>query len=376
MGTPQNEIRENLQRRGIIVSRNNMSKILKRIEYAGKIIIPEEVDEPMRIIEGIHEVLVRESVFFQVQEMLSGNRKARGKYIPKYAKIREDFHLRGVINCNACGHTMTSSFSRGKLGKRYGYYHCNHCKGQRASSIKVHEAFDKLLNSIKIKPSIGVVYEEILAEQMGHSDRDSKQEIQKLKEQLNQISERLERSQDLMLDGKLNADEYVSIKSRYSVQQNEIKAKMSNLKASTSEFSKLAQSGMSLLSNITETYYTETIQLKHKIVGSIFFEKLSFDGKRCRTPKMNSFFELIASLDRQFRENKRGQPIFLNQLSPSAERGGFEPPLRYRKHAFQACAFSHSATSPYFNYCLVQPPDSYRDCHLSVFQLLSCSASR
>lgn len=29
-----------------------------------------------------------------------------------------------------------------------------------------------------------------------------------------------------------------------------------------------------------------------------------------------------------------------------AERGGFEPPLRFRKHAFQACAFSHSATSP------------------------------
>jgi hypothetical protein len=30
----------------------------------------------------------------------------------------------------------------------------------------------------------------------------------------------------------------------------------------------------------------------------------------------------------------------------SAEREGFEPSLRFRKHAFQACAFSHSATSP------------------------------
>ena len=34
----------------------------------------------------------------------------------------------------------------------------------------------------------------------------------------------------------------------------------------------------------------------------------------------------------------------------SAERVGFEPTLRYkRKHAFQACAFSHSATSPKVN---------------------------
>ena len=30
-----------------------------------------------------------------------------------------------------------------------------------------------------------------------------------------------------------------------------------------------------------------------------------------------------------------------------AERVGFEPTIRgYRIHAFQACAFSHSATSP------------------------------
>ena len=34
-------------------------------------------------------------------------------------------------------------------------------------------------------------------------------------------------------------------------------------------------------------------------------------------------------------------------INESAERVGFEPTLRYeRKHAFQACAFSHSATSP------------------------------
>jgi hypothetical protein len=30
-----------------------------------------------------------------------------------------------------------------------------------------------------------------------------------------------------------------------------------------------------------------------------------------------------------------------------ADRGGFEPPIRYERiHAFQACAFNHSATCP------------------------------
>src|SRR5690606_18936846 len=32
-----------------------------------------------------------------------------------------------------------------------------------------------------------------------------------------------------------------------------------------------------------------------------------------------------------------------------ADRGGFEPPIRYERiHAFQACAFNHSATCPVF----------------------------
>ncbi len=38
-----------------------------------------------------------------------------------------------------------------------------------------------------------------------------------------------------------------------------------------------------------------------------------------------------------------------------AERGGFEPPIRYKRiHTFQACAFDHSATSPI--YCLTANP--------------------
>jgi hypothetical protein len=33
-----------------------------------------------------------------------------------------------------------------------------------------------------------------------------------------------------------------------------------------------------------------------------------------------------------------------------AERVGFEPTLGFPKHAFQACAFSRSATSPFFQF--------------------------
>jgi len=122
-GVSQKQLRTELAKKGITISRNNISNILKRITYAGKIIVPAYDDQPMKLVQGIHEPLVSEHQFYQVQQLLTTNRKARGKHIPKYVKLRDDFHLRGVLQCSKCNSTLTSSYSKGKLGKRYGYYH-------------------------------------------------------------------------------------------------------------------------------------------------------------------------------------------------------------------------------------------------------------
>ncbi len=324
-GVTQAEIRADYKKRGITISRNNISQILKRITYAGKIIVPASDDEPMQLIQGIHEPLISEQQFYQVQQMLRTNKKARGKAIPKYTKLRNDFHLRGVLQCTKCSSTLTSSFSKGRHGNRYGYYHCNSCKQERVSSIKVHKAFDQLLESISIKPEVVQLYDAILTETLGADDKQNKVEVKKLNGQLEQINERVERSQDLMLDGKLDPDEYVGIKTRLNVQSMEIKNRIDQFKSTNQEVKSYAKAGLHLLTNIAETYNRSTIQIKHKIVGSIFPEFLSFDGKKCRTPKLNKIFSLIASMGTGFMENKKGQLTHFCQLSPSAERQGFEP---------------------------------------------------
>ncbi len=184
---------------------------------------------------------------------------------------------------------------------------------------------------------------------MKMSQVDNKPELKTLKAKLEQIEGRLIKSQDLMLDDMLEPAEYVNIKARHLKEKKDIKEKIADLKTSTSEFVALLESGIHLLENVQEAYTTSSINLKHKIVGSIFMEQLSFDGKKCRTPKLNRLFDLLPNMDKGLGKLKRGQVKEIFNLSPSAERGGFEPPLRYRKHAFQACAFSHSATFPYYS---------------------------
>ena len=357
-GSSQEEIRKDLAKRGIKISSSNLSRILKRIVYIGKIIVPAFENEPMKIIEGVHEPIVSESVFYQVQQILNGNRKSRGKSLPKYAKLRDDFHLRGVLNCEHCGNTMTSSYSKGKMGKKYGYYHCNHCKLQRVSAIKVHKAFDDLLKSIQIEPEMVELYIAFLEQEMKKTQVDNTKEIKKLKIQIQQIDNRLIKSQDLMLDGKIDPDEYVNIKTRYSNQKDEIQTKINGMNSSEKEISSLLISGLNLIKDIRETYHSGPIHLKHKIVSSIFSNSLYFDGKKCRTLKMNMIFDLLPNKDATLGKVKRGQAKDFFNLSPSAEKEGFEPPVPRGTPVFKTGAFDHSAISPRQKYATFAIPQA------------------
>ena len=41
--------------------------------------------------------------------------------------------LRGILQCSKCQSKMTGSPSKSCTGKKYFYYHCNHCKKERFS---------------------------------------------------------------------------------------------------------------------------------------------------------------------------------------------------------------------------------------------------
>lgn len=131
-----------------------------------------------------------------------------------------------------------------------------------------------LLKVITIDPSVVNLYKEMLDKTLGADDKQNANEAKRLKTQLVQIDEHAKRSQDLMLDGKLDPDEYVNIKTRLSVQTLELKNKIDRLKSTNTEVKSHAKAGLNLLTNIAETYSKSSIQLKHKIVCSIFPEFL------------------------------------------------------------------------------------------------------
>lgn len=64
---------------------------------------------------------------------------------------------------------------------------------------------------------------------------------------------------------------------------------------------------------------------KRRLIGSIFPEKMTFDGKNFRTTRMNEAVELIFNVGKGLRKIKSGQNDEEIDLSTYVARPGFEP---------------------------------------------------
>ena len=118
------------------------SRWLQLPVYIGKIGIPAFGKEPYQLVEGLHEGIIPESLFYKVQDALSS--KAPLRTISQ--KTRDELlPLRGMLKCSKCGEKMTGSRSKGRHGKLYAYYHCNHCGQDRYRAEALNETVEDIL---------------------------------------------------------------------------------------------------------------------------------------------------------------------------------------------------------------------------------------
>ncbi len=63
---------------------------------------------------------------------------------------------------------------------------------------------------------------------------------------------------------------------------------------------------MNLLQKLDNIYENAGLKAKKAIVSSTFPEKLFFDGKKCRTPRINEVLLRALNADKGFRKTKSG----------------------------------------------------------------------
>ena len=103
------------------------------------------------------------------------------------------------------------------------------------------------------------------------------------------------------------------------------------LNTSDSEYKGLIENAFLHLENFKQTYTNSAISDKKKLISSIFPEKIEFDGKKCRTTRINDVLRYILQIDKELDENKKGQISKNMSLSRVVESEGIEPSSKQAK---------------------------------------------
>ena len=315
----QKEVLNKLKAKGLKSSKTPFSNLLKNPIYYGAIFIKAYKDEKETTINGIHEPLVTKSLFDKVQDIINHRRNNNQS---KHKKLNDKFPLKGFLLCPVCNNPLTASTSRGRT-KHYSYYHCiSPCNGRYVLE-EVSAWFNDFLDSISLSGPIKILFEEVVKDQL-LKEAESNKLGPKHFEQIKKLEHKLERLQDMFVEGEIDKNDYQTTKVRYENIVREMKEKESMKKDEKTIF-ELYQKTINKVETIGIEYNKADIEGKRLLLGSIFPKKIHFENKKLRTADVNPILNEILSINRAYGGIKKWDKTKKLALSHRVNAEGFEP---------------------------------------------------
>ena len=322
------------------IAESSFLDMLRNPFYIGKIKVTAYRDDPEQIVDGLHEAIVTEEVFYRVQDILDGKRKNT----PKLTKaINPDLFLRKFLVCPICGHALTGSESKGNGGK-YAYYHCCHDgKHLRKPADEVNEGFVRYVSCLTPNEEVLRLYKEVLTDVRNEQGRETRNKVEDLQKEVRRVEHMLNTLDDKLLSGTISDANYNRISQRYEKQLNELKQQIEVMKnPNRANIEPKLSYSISLLDNMEGFFRDAPVKVKIKLLGSIFPEKIEFDGKNYRTNGYNKVLDLIYQQTKELREPKKVDGERFSSFPASVPRAGVEPE-RVAPLVFETSASTDSA---------------------------------
>ena len=323
----QESLRKKYLKKGISRTKSQFSNMLSNIRYAGKIPIAKQKNEPAKIIDGLHDAIVDEITFLKVQQVKFGRSNVRLNS-KKSTKHEELLPLRGgVLKCSKCGSNLTGSPSKSRNGNYHYYYHCNSKKGckERFSVKLAHNELEKILISLKPYKEVLELFKEILVDEYKSNQSNRIFTVKKLKKQKIQIEEKLDNLTEKFVIDSIDNESYNRLKNKYNNQISDLIINIDEHSGFHKDINKYADFGVQLLTNLSVFYKKATTEIKRKIIGSIFCEKLVFEDKKYRTAKFNEAIALIFNNSKGLTKIKNKKRHSISKVSCSVAGTGLEP---------------------------------------------------
>ncbi|WP_115813263.1 recombinase family protein [Flavobacterium aquicola] len=289
--------------------------------YYGVIILSKWKDEPEEEFLGQHEPLISKQKFDEVQDIISG----RKKKTPVKLTRKQELPLRGHLFCNSCQGKLTGSRSTSRNGSRHFYYHCQKGCKERFRADIANSVFEDYLDSFRIDKNVLELYMAILEDVFNQDEQERYKEITKLEEKIRQTNLKLTSLQDKYLADSFGLEEYKSIKFRIQDELKRLEIEKEELRIDKSAFKQYFDYGFLFLFNMKRYYLSADLEVKQKIIGSIFPEKIIFFENSYRTTQVNELLTLLTLNINELGLVKKEKAIPKNGLSTYAPPLGLEP---------------------------------------------------
>ena len=244
--------------------------------------------------EGSFEPIISKELF---KKCVNLRNKKGGNIKPRYTK-NASFPLRRFLVCSECGEAITGSYSTGRRGKKYGYYHhhkqtCQ--KAQFVSKEEMEKKFVALLN--ELKPTI----KHIKIFKIAVLDV-WKTKIKKFDELNGRLSReiqllRVERQRvfDFHRKGSYTEEDFIEQK---SLVQQQIEAKETLLddnRIHEQNVDEVFEHAFNFVKDIPSRWEEGKFKRREQIQNLVFAEKITFDGEKFGTAKLGRIFEVNRS---------------------------------------------------------------------------------
>jgi len=207
------EVRRMVNAKGLQCSRSHFWKILHNPIYCGHISLFTKGIEERQWVKGIHQPLISEDLFNDVQNVINTKRK----FASKTDESNQMFILRKYLVCPICNKKLTGSFSKGKT-KRYPYYHCGASCKARFKADLINDNYVNKLKQLQLLPMVNELFSIILCDVNADGQRNECLSEQKLL--LRQIADQesfILKARKLFVSGKIQFDDFSILKQEHYI---------------------------------------------------------------------------------------------------------------------------------------------------------------
>ncbi len=250
------------------------------------------------LLRALHEPLISDDVFYDVQDILSG----RGWELRK--EKDSDWPLRaGFVRCAHCDAALTGSRPKGR-SKYYPKYSCTSCRtSQTGKPVSVdrevmHGEFKTLLESVRPEKHILALFKKITLHRWNEEYKELHQRKLQISKDLDALDAKRQRVMDLYIDGKIGDTDKEAQLTKIDSERTVLRLRRSELEQDVDNREVVIDVAVDFMSNVSRYWSFAPLQLQRRFQNLVFPDGIAYEfGEGFRTAKLGSAYEVIKSLD-------------------------------------------------------------------------------